>query len=205
MFDIPDADYDWRGLSIKQPAASLITDGFKTIENRSTTHFKHDRLKGMWILIHSSVSSMESPESIQRYPESFVSRIGTNLPMGYIIGLARIKGVYKKDELPINHRIWANEGCACILFDIILKLDTPVKSTGELGLWKMKLPASWKPPRKLSKREQTMSPSQLSQWRGEQENKYVRKKFDRSISLFRVLLSIRENSYTVTYNQTDPE
>lgn len=201
MVDIPDATYDWRGLSIKQPAASLIIEGFKTVENRSISQFKHDRLMGKWILIHSSVSSTESPEKIRRYPGTYVSKIGMDLPMGHIIGIARIGGVYTKDELPAEHRQWGNDGCACILFDVIIKLNRPIKTTGELGLWKMKLPAKWNPPRKLSKKEENMSEQQLSQWRNEQETKYIRKKFERSVSLFRVLLLMRENAYTVTHLQ----
>lgn len=197
---IPGADYDWRGLSIKQPAASFIIDGHKTIENRSPRGFKHNTLVGRWIFIHSSISSVESSEAIKSYPTRFHTSIYSNprvLPMGYILGIARINGVYSKKELSKQHREWAHDNDACILFDVIIKLNDPVKTNGELGFWKMKLPAEWTPPLKMSKKDLLLSPSELLRWRKEQETKYTRKKFKRAGSLFRILLAIANNQYVL--------
>jgi hypothetical protein len=188
---IPDADYDWRALSIKQPAASLIVDGYKTIENRSHRLFKHETMKGKWLMIHACKSSVESPAAIGAYPEEYKNTIYTTpnlLCKGKIIGVARIAGVYKKEELDDEHKVWANDGAACIYFDYVFKLPTPVEATGELGLWRMAMKQTWSAPKQKSKAETRMTENELSKWRHLQEAKYTMKRYDRSKNLVQILI-----------------
>ena len=177
VFKIPDITYDWRALSIKQPAASLIVDGHKTVENRSVRQYKHDTLQGKWILIHASVSSVESKENIAEYID--IDAVYTHpmqLPRGKIIGLAHIKGVYTYENVPFQHdKRWAHSGDACIVFDIVIKLNTPVDAPGALSLWILKPAPKWTEPKRLTEKESHMTCSTLKSHRTLQKTNYYKK------------------------------
>lgn len=199
---IPDASYDWRGLSIKQPAASLIADGFKRVENRKRGQFKHASLEHKWVLIHSSISSVETNDSIQQYPADIPGayRHPDTLPKGKVLAIARIRGVYDKQDLSDDMKPWGHDGDDCIEFDVMIRLDEPVDVPGDLSFWKLKMDPHWQPPKKKTGREARMNSHELETWRLKQEEKYHQKKFSRRGGLFKVLLAINENRFDVMYN-----
>jgi hypothetical protein len=200
--DIPDATYDWRGLSILQPAASLIADGYKRVENRKRGQFKHDTWAGRWILIHASVSKTETKESIDGYPMGILPKYKnpSTLPMGCVVAIAHIKGIYDKNELDDAEKPWAHEGDGCMLFDVMIKLETPVYITGDLSMWYLKMNPTWSPPKKQSKKESKMNELELQLWRIKQEQKYTTKKFNRYAGLFQVLISVAEDRIEIHYH-----
>jgi hypothetical protein len=176
---IPGIAYDWKALSIKQPSASLIVDGLKLVENRSAKQYKDRTLRGRWIMIHASAGSDTTPR-------------------GSILGIARIEGVYTKDELRDERLLrWANDG-ACIVFDSILKLDTPVEAPGGLSTWTLKPSPIWLHPQTLSKKERALSKYALSEWRQIQETKYRRQSLKKRVALVNIMLAIQRGEYTTT-------
>jgi glutaredoxin len=205
MMIIPSGEYEWTALSIKQPAASLIIDGHKRVENRKTGQFKHTTLKDKWICIHASLGSIEDDDdSITNYPID-IGNVYTNLkslPRGKIIGIAHIKGVYKRSEISHDPQLvrWAHDG-ACIVFDTIIKLNEPVEATGGLSFWKLKPQNIWKPPTKMSKKESNMSPEELQTWRTIQMKKYYKQALKKRVALCNLLLKLRHDKYTITYTQ----
>ena len=203
--DIPDVTYDHVGLSIKQPAASLIVDGHKPVENRKSGQFKHDTLKDKWICIHASLGNVEDDSD---YPVKNIDdyRNPKTLPRGKIIGMAHIKGVYKQSELAHDVQLmqWAHDG-ACIVFDTIIKLDDPVDAPGGLSFWKLKPAGTWKPPTKPSKKELTMSKFDVQTWRDVQKEKYYKQSVKRRIALCNIMLAIRQEKYSITYNKRERE
>jgi hypothetical protein len=201
--NIPDISYDWKALSIKQPAASMIVDGLKLVENRNKRQYKDQTLRGRWIFIHASLSSVETKHSILQYPphlpEIYRTPEDSIFPRGMIIGIAKIKGVYEyHDIIDTEIQQWAHDGDACLLFDIVLKLNVPVQAPGGLNTWTMKPPSTWDPPRKLSKKESTMSPMELGSWRQEQENKYRKQSLKKRVALINILMAIRRDEYVVS-------
>jgi glutaredoxin len=202
--NIPAVDYNWTGLSIKQPAASLIIDGYKPVENRKHGQFKHDTLKDKWICIHASLG-VDGIEGVEKYPANIkeVYTYPKQLPRGKILGIAHIKGVYKQSDLvhDKNLRQWAHDG-ACIVFDTIVKLNDPIIVTGGLSFWKLKPDNLWKPCSKLSKKELSLSSSDLHSWRNIQQNKYYKQAVQKRSALCNLMLAIRSEEYTITYQET---
>jgi hypothetical protein len=198
---VPDVTYEWKALSVKEPAASMIADGVKLVENRNMRQYKDSTLRGRWIMIHSSLSSTKDS---QQYASPIPSIYNTPRARGKIIGLALIKGVVaKEDILDANIKQWANDGDACILFDMVLKLDDPVEAPGGLNTWTMKPSSTWKPATKLSKKEATLSPEELQAWRIEQEAKYRKQSLKKRVALVNILLAVKRGEYEVTVATED--
>ena len=197
---VPSIDYDWRGLSLKQPAASLVADGWKPVENRNPTQVKHGTVAGRWVLVHASKGqTFPSRASIAAsypvpLPEPFLSPC--SLPAGQVLAVARIRGVYKKSELSIDAEAWGNEGEACILFDVMLKLNVPVAIPGSLGFWKLHLDPVRTSPARTTDRERAMSTTELAAWRAVQDAKYAHKRAARCECLRVVLQAIHDGSYS---------
>ena len=198
--NIPDISYDWKALSIKQPAASMIVDGLKLVENRNKRQYKDKTLAGRWIFIHASLSSVETKESILQYPPNIPSMYrDSNFPRGMIIGIVKIKGVYDyHDIVDPEVQQWAHDGDACILFDTVIKLNVPVQAPGGLNTWTMKPSSKWDPPRKLSKRESSMSTVELCAWRQEQEGRYRKQSLKKRVALINILMAVRRGEYVVS-------
>jgi hypothetical protein len=184
----PDINYEWKALTIKQPWANLISDGLKTVENRSKTQYKHSTLVGKWIFIHSSISSYASSEDIKADIADIPVKYhdAKKLPRGFIVGIAKINGVFDKQDVEEIDEQWAHDGDACILFDIIYKLKKPVKAPGGLSTWKLK-PSAWKIPIKKTKKEQNMTITQLDTWRAQQKEKYKEKSSQRHTALNEIM------------------
>jgi hypothetical protein len=187
MFNIPEATADWRGLSVRQPEASFIVDGKKTVENRTPAGpFAHDRLAGTWILIHSSSTSIKVHPTLSR---------------GCVLGLAKIKSVVPADLVDDIDRPWTQDGQICLVFDTILKLDVPLPVPGGLGLWRLTPSPDWSPSNVLSTREQNMTPTELIEWRHQQELRYRCQSYKRHSCLFHVLLAIQEKRFTISFER----
>jgi hypothetical protein len=200
---VPEITYEWKSLSIKQPAASLISRGLKIVENRNQNQYKDKTLRGQWILIHASKGKIEDGEAIKRHAVLPTEHLD-QLPRGKIIALARIEGVYDKGQLETpKFRKWANDGAACIAFDEILHLNEPVAAPGGLGTWKLKPAPEWKPSHKLSKKEAALSPASLKIWRRTQEKKYRKQSLKKRVALVKIMLAIRQGSYSTTWKNLD--
>jgi hypothetical protein len=198
---VPDIEYDWKALSIKEPAASMIVDGVKLVENRNTRQYKDRTLRGRWIMVHSSMSNMRD---LQHDSVSIPDQYNIPRTRGNIIGIALIKEVISKEDIhDANIRQWANDGDACILFDMVLKLNHPVEAPGGLNTWTMKPSPTWTPPRKLSKKEATLSEGALRAWRVEQELKYRKQSLKKRIALVNILMAVRRGEYVVTWKSPD--
>ena len=195
--NIPGIEYDWKALSIKQPAASLIIEGEKSIENRNPRQYKDATLRGKWIMIHAS----KTPRLSDQYTTS--PGLNDRFPRGAIIGLARIEGVYTANNIqdPAD-RQWAHDEDACILFSDVIKLHVPVDAPGGLNTWTLKPPPTWSPPRVLSKKDATLSPDDLRDWRKQQEAKYRVQSLSKRVALINILLALQRREYVVTRTQT---
>ena len=197
---IPDIEYDWKALSIKEPAASMIVDGVKLVENRNTRQYKDRTLRGRWILIHASLSNTQD---LHEYPFPLPDRYKiqqTRTTRGRILGIAHIKEVVSKEAITdANIKKWAHDGDACILFDEIIRLDQPVEAPGGLNTWTMKPATNWAPPSKLSKKESLLAPEALSEWREEQELKYRKQSLKKRVALVNIMLAVKRGEYTVTW------
>lgn len=122
-------------LTIKNPWATLIIDGFKKYEFRSWK----TKYRGK-ILIHSSIN----PDKIAL--KNF-DNLNLDYQNGYIIGEAEIvdcKEVHKefedklvKENKQVYEMIVGRNGYAWKLENII-KYDNPIPIKGKLGLWEYK-------------------------------------------------------------------
>jgi hypothetical protein len=139
-------------ISVRQPHASLIMAGIKTIETRS---FK-TKIRGP-ILIHSSFTWAKTDEELERYLDKvdFKGRIKRYLyepalmPAGYILGAVELVDVIQAgDWIEANRmkggnedyvREWALGDLSSDRYAWILKdprpFDKPIEAKGRLGFW----------------------------------------------------------------------
>ena len=118
-------------LTIKEPWATLIIDGYKKYEFRSwKTNYRGK------ILIHTS--KLLEKNILKRFDE-----YNLDCKCGYIIGEACIADCIKVDEnfnnelLRIDNIVYANNhvGIYAWKLEQIKKYDNPVPCKGKLGLW----------------------------------------------------------------------
>ena len=116
-------------LTIKEPWASLIVQGFKKYEFRSwRTNYRGK------ILIHAGLSK----ENIEKYKD-----YNLDISSGEIIGEAYITECIFVDEKldknlrKIDEKIYGNNhvGLYAFKLDKIKKYDKKIKAKGKLGLW----------------------------------------------------------------------
>ena len=120
-------------VSIREPYASLIKDGIKTIETRSWK----TKYRGP-IYIHSCISKQKIREDVKDLTKS-------DLKYGYILCKAQLVDCIYMDEKFIKkekNRDYNNFICGLYevgryawILDNIEILDNPIKIKGKLGLW----------------------------------------------------------------------
>ena len=126
-----------RGLSIRQPWASLIAEGNKRIETRSwsTTH------RGL-VAIHASKAF---PKDALRFAqeERALGRIPPRIPRGAIVAVARIGNVIGTDEAAWQisglerHLGDYSDGRYAWYLEDVRALEEPIPCRGALSLWKL--------------------------------------------------------------------
>lgn len=119
-------------ITIKQPWASLIVNGYKKYEFRSWS----TKVRGP-VLIHASKNC--DKKLIERFCD-----LNLNYPLGCIIGSVVITDCIEVDKEFENHLIQENElvyghksgrcGYAFKMDDAI-KFDVPIEAKGKLGFW----------------------------------------------------------------------
>jgi hypothetical protein len=125
-----------RALSIRQPWAWFIVNGYKDVENRSWAPSK-DRI-GERILIHASQKRLSKVDledffeivqdlKLRRYPKSVA-----DFEYGAIVGSALLKEIVKNSKSE-----WAGKGCVHWVLSKPKKL-APKKLKGMLGLFRVK-------------------------------------------------------------------
>lgn len=128
-------DFKMKALTIKQPYAALIINGYKKIEFRSwKTNYRGK------ILIHAGLSvDKESLNNFKKYNLEYVK--------GAVIGKADIADCILIDEKldkklreenPLIYRK-NHVGQYAWLLDNIIKYKNPIYKKGKLGLWKCDL------------------------------------------------------------------
>ena len=118
-----------KALTIKEPWASLIINGYKNYEFRSwKTNYRGK------ILIHTS-KTMEKVEGVEKYNLNYIK--------GAIIGEVTITDCILVDETldkrlrKENNIVYKNNHVGCYAWKIenIKKYDKPIYVNGKLGLW----------------------------------------------------------------------
>ncbi len=119
-------------LSIKEPYASLIINGYKTYEFRTWK----TKYRGK-ILIHAS-------KTIDSKNKNRFENYNLDIKPGYIIGEAFITDVIYVDEkkykelLKIDKNVYKNRvNCYAFKLENIKKYKTPIPKKGRLGLWNL--------------------------------------------------------------------
>jgi hypothetical protein len=128
-------------LTVKQPWASLIIHGYKTIENRSWRPPEH--LIGKRISIHAG-RNFDPAAMAEEKVLNALRRIPHPLPQGSLLGSVIVMGILKPDgshqsrSSPLNIQgdlaWWIPGYFGWILRDATL-LEQPIPMTGKLGLW----------------------------------------------------------------------
>ncbi|WP_372455174.1 MULTISPECIES: hypothetical protein [Streptomyces violaceusniger group] len=120
---------DWiRGITIKQPWATCILTGAKTIENRSGR--RRPGWKPGWVLLHAG-QRIDRPAL--RIPLVARTIHGRQMPTGAVIGIARIIDCHQDPagEQPCTE--WAEPGAWHLALADVQGLALPVPAGGQLG------------------------------------------------------------------------
>ncbi|MCX4799898.1 hypothetical protein OG497_39340 [Streptomyces sp. NBC_01242] len=119
---------DWiRGITIRQPWATCILTGDKTIENRPSPGWP----RGLYLL-HAGLAAVE--RTALRLPLVATTIRGRQLERGAVIGVARLADVHP-DDGPCTP--WAEPGRFHLLFTDVQELALPIPiQAGALGPWR---------------------------------------------------------------------
>ena len=123
-----------KAISIRQPWASLIVEGYKNIENR--TWPKENKEVNKWFFIHSCakqkkpffVNDKIKPE-IKKLINLFKQE---ELPYSSIIGIMFVKNF--EINCVDKKYFWGN-GPTCWHISKVIKFDNPIKTKGQLRFW----------------------------------------------------------------------
>jgi hypothetical protein len=126
--DLPEGDWI-RGITIRQPWATCILAG-KTPENRPVNW----PWRG-WIMIHAG-QKLERPAL--RDPLVATAIRGRELPLGAVIGVARLTGCHPDQGPEKCTSPWAERGAHHLVLADVQELALPVTATGALPAWKPK-------------------------------------------------------------------
>ena len=116
-------------LSIQQPSASLIIEGYKNIENRTWGPTKWN---SGWVLVHSP----KSFEKVDLYKSEYITKIlrkidWENLPTSCIIGAMHISKIERNCT---SNSVWAG-GKVCWHIDNVIKFPKTIPETGSQGIY----------------------------------------------------------------------
>lgn len=110
-----------KALTVKQPWASLIVEGFKDVENRTwRTHYRGP------LYVHAALrDDTEASELLS---------LGDPVIRGAIIGTVEVVDCVRDSDSE-----WAELDCWHWLLDYPATLDEPIPMKGSLGLWTPRL------------------------------------------------------------------
>ncbi|MYS37595.1 hypothetical protein K388_07243 [Streptomyces sp. KhCrAH-43] len=120
---------DWiRGISIRQPWATCIVLGAKTIENRPRPW----PWRG-WVLLHAG---QQTDRPALRVPLIARTIRGRDLPTGAVIGIARLTDSHQDpaDSPPCTE--FAQTGAWHLELSDVQALALPIPARGQLGPWR---------------------------------------------------------------------
>lgn len=116
-------------LTIKEPWASLIVQGFKKYEFRSwKTNYRGK------ILIHAGLSK-ENVEVFEEYNLDISS--GEIIGEAYITDCTLVDDIFDKKLREIDKNVYGNDhvGLYAFKLDRVVKYKRKIKAKGKLGLW----------------------------------------------------------------------
>jgi len=140
---------DPRVLTVRQPWAFALAEGFKTVENTRNTHHRSR------VLTHAGLTT-DDGASIVRYSRAAAARLDqlggrsnlwdaralvpsrvcppppASLARGAIIATAELTGAHRAEACCGP---WGFAGCWHWTLAHVVPLPTPVPATGRLGLW----------------------------------------------------------------------
>ena len=120
---------DWiRGISVKQPWATCIVAGAKTIENRP----QHWSWRG-WLLLHAGLQTDRPALCVPMVARTIRGR---DLPTGAVIGVARLTGCHQDPDGSPPCAEWAEPGLWHLELTDVQELALPIPARGQLGPWK---------------------------------------------------------------------
>ena len=119
-------------LTVKQPWATLILKGIKTVENRSWYPDCE------WILIHSGYNYSKKISNIlkKKYPLLLnYKNDKNNFPQGKILCIVHIRNCYRVN-MKINNNIF-EKGPICWKIDKVIPLIEKINISGSNKLWNL--------------------------------------------------------------------
>ncbi|MFF3967913.1 hypothetical protein ACFYZI_40955 [Streptomyces griseorubiginosus] len=120
---------DWiRGISVSQPWTTAIVAGAKTIENRPRPW----SWRGL-VLLHAG---LQIDRSALRMPLVARTIRGRDLPIGAVIGVARLTGCHQDPDGTPPCTEWAELGLWHLELTDVQELALPIPARGQLGPWK---------------------------------------------------------------------
>ncbi|MGZ2360934.1 ASCH domain-containing protein [Streptomyces sp. 372A] len=120
---------DWiRGISIRQPWATCIVAGAKTIENRPQPWPWRS-----WILLHAG---QQTDRLALRDPLVARTIRGRELPTGAVIGIARLTGCHQDPDGSPPCTEWAQTEAWHLELTDVQALALPIPARGQLGPWR---------------------------------------------------------------------
>lgn len=137
----PGPDYPWKMVSIYSPWIQLIMDGHKPLENRPGRTAKQFT-PGMWVALHNS----KTQSRIHGQPVHIPARYCRPRPWrhgGHILGVARVLDVLPASAAQeySEYRPWVSTGenvqQFCIIWDVVVRFDEPIRVIGGQGLPKL--------------------------------------------------------------------
>ncbi|MEU5449987.1 hypothetical protein [Streptomyces californicus] len=125
---LPPAGTWIRGISIKQPGATAILAGAKTIEKRPRAW----SWRG-WLLLHAGKQTDRPALSVPHVARTIRGR---GLPTGGVIGVARLTGCHQDPDGIPTCTEWAHPGMWHLELADVHALALPIPVRGQLGPWK---------------------------------------------------------------------
>jgi len=121
---------EMNALSIKQPWASLIINGYKNIENRSWK-----RKKIGWVLVHSCATfdTLKNMKGLKKEVKDVLDSLEwKKFKTSAILGIMYINNI--EEDCDVSKYKWAS-GPNCWHITKVYKFSKPINAKGKLGLW----------------------------------------------------------------------